>query len=629
MGKKSFFDELKERNIYKVAVAYAVTGWVIVQLAAVATDAFAAPPWVLKIIIVALLLGFPVAIIFAWAFEITPDGIKRQEEVLDSESINYETGKKLYFGIIGLLCIVVLFFVVDRFWLKTESVAAQLSKTSVIPSVAVLPFDDFSKEGNQEWFANGLTEELLNSLARLEGLHVAARTSSFQFKKSGLPIIEIADSLGVQYIVEGSVRRAGNDMRITAQLIRAKDGYHMWSKTYKQKVNDVFKVQKDISKSIAAALDIYLDKEAREKMFQFGTHSVEAYEAYLKGRAEYDKIHLTKILPDSITYKLFTKATPWFKKAITIDPGFAVPYYYLSDPYSHYLMNYSKSKVDSLSRETAQKRMLGYFKQAIIHTEDDALRLMYKLDRTFLSDDWSELPQLIKKVKNNPNFIRPYIMMDGGWTKSLLLFTGHAKLMYKLASKALKRDPLDKSLERERTIALCYFAGLDRVIPALDSLNTDLPININNIKHFLYIKTSHFEKADSIAWVMTTSAADTVSSPYNPVNIIRQAARGDVKEARKHFKRLAVQIKQPTFGLSMFYYAVGNVMKANNMAAKLDSVALGPQKLLVYSNGYLGYLPFQVKATPNLAKLLKQANVKVEMRPFGKIEMPAIIQKEL
>ncbi len=629
MGKKSFFEELKKRNLYKVAIVYAITGWVMVQVAAIATDAFAAPPWVLKVIILILLLGFPVALIFVWAFEVTPEGIKRQKDVDESKSIAHHTAKKLNYWIIGLLSSVVIFLVVDKVWLKTESVVTQVSAASAAPSVAVLPFDDFSKKGDQQWFANGLTEELLNSLARLEGLKVAARTSSFQFKDTNIPIVEIADSLGVRYVVEGSVRRAGNDMRITAQLIRAEDGFHLWSKTYKRKVKDVFKVQKDIAENIAAALNIYLDEEARNKMFRFGTRSVDAYEAYLKGRGHYDDLHFGSNSEKELGHELFVQAEPWFKKAIELDPDFAAPYYYMADPYTHYLMNYPAGKLDTLSRQEAKNRILHYFDQAINYTEDQALKFMYKLERTFLSDNWSRLPHLIQKLKTNPDVIRPYTMINGGWTTSFLASIGHAKLQYKLNSKALKRDPLDRNLQGTRLKALSQFANYDRVIAAANSYASNYPVNLNNQKFFLNLKASRFKKADSLAWIMTTSPTDTISRPIHPLNIMLQAARGNVEQARKNFKNFPNKKIKNTLNGAIIHYAVGNIKKANKIAAKADSSAFGPQKLLLTANNFFGILPFQLKATPNLARLLKQAGVEVEMRPFGNIAFPTIVQKDV
>ena len=223
----SLFRELKRRNVVRVGIAYIVLSWVALQLGDILFDMFETPVWVGKTLAALLLLGFPFACLFAWAFEMTPEGVKKTAEVDRSASLTHSPGRKLDFVIIGALVVALGYFVWERQELGEPSVEVALEK-----SIAVLPFVNLSSDEEHEWFADGLTEEILNSLARTPDLLVASRTSSFQYKGQNTNVSEIAAALGVAHILEVSVRRSGNRLRVTAQLIRAHDGFHLWSETY-------------------------------------------------------------------------------------------------------------------------------------------------------------------------------------------------------------------------------------------------------------------------------------------------------------------------------------------------------------------------------------------------------------
>ena len=254
------------------------------QLADIVLDNVTAPEWVMQVLMLFIIIGFPVALIFAWAFEMTPEGIKREHEVDRSVSITDKTGRKLDFIVIGVLGIAVAFLLIEKFG---EDDAPVTDK-----SVAVLPFVAMSSGPDDEYFAAGLTEEILNSLAGLPDLLVTARTSAFHFKGQDLPPIpEIAAILGVAHIVEGSVRRDGERLRITAQLIRATDSIHLWSETYDHDSEDTFAVQTDIAEKIATALDVVLDDEQLARMHAVGLRDPEAYVAYQKGIELFEIAH--------------------------------------------------------------------------------------------------------------------------------------------------------------------------------------------------------------------------------------------------------------------------------------------------------------------------------------------------
>src|SRR6266478_70831 len=250
----NFFTELKRRNVYKVAAAYAVVGWLLVQVTTQVFPIFEIPNWAARLIVLAIIIGFPVALVIAWAFELTPEGIKRTE-VADAEHLPKRSRKHAWIYVViiaGAISICVFYF--GRYKSSKPTEGVELSAKSI----AVLPFVDLSQAKDQEYFCDGISEEILDALAKVEGLRVAARTSSFSFKGKNADVAEIAQKLNVQNVLEGSLRREGDRIRITAQLVNARDGFHTWSDTFERELQGVFAVQDEITRSIVDALKIKL-----------------------------------------------------------------------------------------------------------------------------------------------------------------------------------------------------------------------------------------------------------------------------------------------------------------------------------------------------------------------------------
>lgn len=261
---------------------YILLGWLVLQIADVIVPALNLPEWTMTMLIVLGALGLPFVIFFSWAFELTPDGIKREEEVRANDSIKTATGQKLNLVVITLLVLSLGYFIWES---RFKSQGVQSEVTSVTDkTVAVLPFANFSSDEEQGWFADGLTEEILNSLARTKDILVSSRTSSFSYKNTTKDLKTIATELGVAHILEGSVRRSGDKVRVTAQLIRAHDDFHLWSETYDRDYKDIILIQEDLARSIATALETAMDPEALNAMLTTGTNSVEAYELFLKSQ---------------------------------------------------------------------------------------------------------------------------------------------------------------------------------------------------------------------------------------------------------------------------------------------------------------------------------------------------------
>jgi TolB-like protein len=306
----SFFEELKRRNVVRVGIAYAAIGWVLAQVAEFAFENFGAPEWVLRTFVMVLVLGLPLALFFAWAFEMTPEGLKREKDVDRSRSITKQTGRKLDRVIIGVLVLATGFLLADKFLLRgVPGGDGEIVATGGRQSIAVLPFVNMSDDSDH--FSDGLSEELLNLLAKSPDLKVAGRTSSFAFKGRNEDLREIGDALGVEHVLEGSVRRSGDRLRITAQLIKVDDGFPVWSDTYDREMADIFDIQDDVAGAIAENLRLRLAPESDRP-----TDNVEAYSLYLQAVA----------LQSSADAGDIVEAQQLLNRATQLDPSFARAY---------------------------------------------------------------------------------------------------------------------------------------------------------------------------------------------------------------------------------------------------------------------------------------------------------------
>jgi TolB-like protein len=315
----SFIKELKRRNVFRVAIAYVIATWLLLQVTDVLVPILTLPEWAAKLVFLILLIGFIPALIFAWAFEMTPDGLKREHEVDRSQSITSDTGQKLNFAIIGVMGLALAYFVADKFLFNASPETAAPAETAqveeeTVQSIAVLPLADMSQGGDHEYFADGLTEELLNILAKVKDLRVAGRTSSFAFKGKNEDLREIAKKLNVSSILEGSVRKDDqrNKVRITLQLINAEDGYHLWSETYDRDLDDIFTIQEEIAIEVAKALKITLLGNEGINSQSLATTDLNAYDLYLRGLKGLNEF----------SYASVEQAEEDFKQSLELDPAY-------------------------------------------------------------------------------------------------------------------------------------------------------------------------------------------------------------------------------------------------------------------------------------------------------------------
>ncbi len=308
----SLFTELKRRNVFRVAAAYIVVAWLLTEILATLMPMFGVPDWVGKAVVIVVAVTFIPVLIFAWAFEMTPEGIKREKDVVRDSSITSHTGKKLDYVTIVAVVVGVGFLGWSKSGTEIPEPAIEITETSGAPSVAVLPFVNMSGNAENEYFSDGLTDTLLHMLAQIPDIKVAARTSSFAFKGQEQDIRKIALALGVAHVLEGSVQRSGDKIRVTAQLIRADDGFHVWSSNYDRTLNDIFAIQDEIATDVGKSLTASLLGEDAVQIDSIGTENVIAYDLYLQA--------LDYLSGGS--YGSLTKSEDLLKEALLLDAGF-------------------------------------------------------------------------------------------------------------------------------------------------------------------------------------------------------------------------------------------------------------------------------------------------------------------
>ena len=612
---KQFFEELKRRNIFKVATAYGIVSWLIIQISDTVFPRFHFPDWTVTFVIILVIIGFPVALLLAWSFELTPEGIKKTVSVEKNTSISKRTGAKLNRIIIGVLALALGYFIYESRFSKSsenvESVVATAEVTTVEQSVAVLPFADLSEKKDQEWFSDGLTEEILNSLARLPQLKVASRTSAFEFKGTNEDIKIIANKLGVAHIVEGSVRRIGDRLKLTAQLIRASDGFHIWSQTYDRSTADLFEVQEDIAEKIANALDIYLDDQKRKRMFSSGTRNVEAFELFLQGKKIFMDSHENK------TNQTLWDANVLFEKAMKADPKFVLPAINHMDAYSHTVIGAVRDPIlkdgPKLTKEEARQLLLNDLDFVIQNTDNPTLGAIASLNQTFFTDDWSSMPKQIAQLE--AHFDLNLLKMDETvWLNEIIMILGRTDLLQQIVDRSKITDPYYNdtwNTSLKLSIAKDNAEGFKEALKNLKSLKSSellppscLPVAIN------------WDWNEILNCVTANS-----SNKLQEALVLYQ--NGKKQEAEEIVNSLDRDNLLASFSsVISYYYLTENYNAIQEWVQEIDKKPYSGVifSLLIVEFG--NYSFFDLDDTPNYKANLKKANVDLSLfRKFPKADL--------
>jgi TolB-like protein/Tfp pilus assembly protein PilF len=459
--KPSFFAELKRRNVYKVAVAYAVVAWLLVQAASIILPAFEAPPWILKVVIVVLIIGFPVALIFAWAFELTPEGLKRTEEVDLTESMTRRTGRKLDFLIIAVLLFVIGVLVFQRLHPSARS------STSSIPdkSIAVLPFENRSEDKANAYFTDGIQDEILTRLAKIADLKVISRTSTQHYKSAPENLPEIARQLGVAHIVEGSVQKSGDSVRVNVQLIKAANDSHLWADTFDRKLTDIFSVESEVAKAIADQLRAKITGQEEQVIAAKPTDNVEAYDAYLRG--------LAYSLKAALTPANALGAQKHVREAVRLDPKFALAWALLSYTESRGYITATLQPTAALREEARQAAETaltlqpnlgeavlakGHYHYACLKDYDTALRY------------FEQARQLLPNSSRIPEFLAYVARRRGQWDQSESYF-----------NEAERLDPRNVSLFSQHAISYMFLRRFPEALRKFDQVLDITPDDVDTL----------------------------------------------------------------------------------------------------------------------------------------------------
>jgi TolB-like protein len=460
----SLFAELKRRNVFRVGIAYLVASWVLMQIIDVITPIFELPDWAPKLIILLMAIGLVPALIFAWAFEMTAEGLKKESEIDRTSTIVNETGRKLNYAITGFLVLAVVLLLAERQLRPATEIQAvpetvadvQADEQELDKSIAVLPFVNMSSDTEQEFFSDGITEEILNSLASVKELKVAGRTSSFAFKGRNDDLRRIGDSLGVAHILEGSVRKAGTQVRITAQLIQVDNGFHLWSETYDRELTDVFAIQDEIANEILKQLkakllggDVLVAESKRT--------SPEVYELYLQAK---QRIYTRR-------GEQIELAVDELDKAIQLDVNYAPAFAQRGIA----TMLLTDEQYGDIPHDESLRRGKRYL--------DEALRLDPNLAEAWAGlglyhdgDNDAAIDALVKALEINPNLIDA-----SNWLQIALRESGQMKSALEIVTQIAERDPLYRPAFSNSIMLFNAFGQPDKAQELIDRIEGFDPDN--------------------------------------------------------------------------------------------------------------------------------------------------------
>ena len=555
----NFFTELRRRNVYKVGVAYAVAGWALAQGFAQVFPVFDIPNWVIRLIVLLIIVGLPIALVLAWMFEITPQGIKRTEAA-DAMPVSAKRRKYIwiYVVVIGAAISIGLFFL-GRYSAQNTPTPRPVTQPEARPgfqseaatgstiaqkSIAVLPFDNLSRDPDNAYFCEGVQDEILTRLAKVADLKVISRTSTQHFKSSPDNLPQIARQLGVAHILEGSVQKAGDAVRVNVQLINAASDAHLWAETFDRKLTDIFAVESEIAKTIAETLQARLSGSEKSSMAKTPTVNPEAYELYLKGRFFWNKR----------TGGDLRKSIEYLKQAITKDPGYALAYAALADSYGLLRFYGGASPAESVvPAKAAAKKALelddslaeAHAALGLIATEElEVNRAMNELERA---------------IQLNPNYATAH-----HWLGLALATLRQSDRSIGELKRALELDPLSMIINADLSIIYLYAGRYDAAeAQARKTLEID---SRSFVAHYYLGAALQLTSRLKEAIPEFQKAVELNNDPYSIAMLAQAYARnGQTDEARKllaHLNEMAKSAEVPEYTLATVYTSLGEKERA-------------------------------------------------------------------
>ena len=545
LNDKNFFAELKRRNVYKVAIAYLVGGWALSQGIAQVFPVFDVPNWLIRSIVILIVAGLPVACVLAWMFELTPQGIKRTATA-DAMPATARRKKHvwIYVVVVGAAISIGLFFL-GRYSALTKATARPSEPTATSQkSIAVLPFDNLSRDPDNAYFTEGIQDEILTRLAKVADLKVISRTSTQHFKSAPENLPEIAKQLGVTNILEGSVQKFSDQVRVNVQLINAMTDAHLWAETYDRKLTDIFAVESEIAKSVADALQAKLTGSEQNSITKAPTENPEAYELYLKGRFFWNKRSGVDL----------HKAIDYFNQAIAKDPNYALAYVGLADSYLLLPTYGSASTQESIPpAQTALKKALELDDSlAEAHASSGLLdQIELRLDRA--------ITELERAIQLKPNYATAH-----HWLMLGHLTLGHFDSAIAEGKRALELDPLSVIINAD--FAWTYFCAR-RFDEAEARARKTLEIDPNFfLAHYYLGEVLQFKGQLAAAIAEFQKAFDLNGDPYSLGMLGQAYARnGQKDEAQKVLARINEQAKSryvAPYAAALVYLGLGQKERA-------------------------------------------------------------------
>ena len=548
----SLFNELKRRNVIRVGAAYLVAAWLILQIVGVLIDIMEMPIWIGKLLVVMLAIGFPLALIFAWAFELTPEGLKAEVDVDRNISITGVTAKKLNIVTIGLVITALVIFTADRFLFSGGTRAASGIPTSAVsslePSVAVMPFENISQDVANEPFTIGIHDDLLTQISKVGSIKTISRTSVLQYKDRTQSVAEIAAALGVATVMEGGVQRAGNMVRINVQLVDARTNAQLWAERYERQLtaSNIFVIQSEIVKAIADALQTTLSAGERSQIEKVPTENLAALEFYFRGRERLESRN-TDAIKEAIEY---------YQQAIDLDPDFALAYVGLSDGYQ------LLEDAGDLSRDEMFSKTKAALERALALDSQSGPAYTSLAGLKWTAGDYPDAEvQFRKSIELNPNYARAHL-----WYGQLLFDWSRVDEAISAYREGIKRDPLSSQLNESLGAALEYQGQFDE---ALDQYQKSAKINSTFSTSYMYIGNIYWMASGSMG---RAAACHKMSIDLDPGARLPQVYLGllnlDLGDQRQAEERLgAAQRLAPESLESMAAIALLDAYRGKNAEA--------------------------------------------------------------